>query len=67
MKNKKLLYGLLAVGALAGLYFWNKNKKQKTYSKECMDSLNRRLEQEDVKKPNFEKDFLENCAKNEKR
>lgn len=27
MKNKKLLYGLLAVGAIAGLYFWNKNKK----------------------------------------
>jgi hypothetical protein len=27
MKNKKLLYGLLGVGAIAGLYFWNKNKK----------------------------------------
>jgi len=25
--NKKLLYGLLGVGAIAGLYFWNKNKK----------------------------------------
>lgn len=24
MKNKKLLYGLLGVGAIAGLYFWNK-------------------------------------------
>ena len=32
-----------------------------------MDSLNRRLMQEDVKKPNFENDFLENCAKNEKK
>jgi hypothetical protein len=42
-------------------------KKPKTYSKECMDSLNRRLMQEDVKKPNFENDFLENCAKNEKK
>jgi len=29
MKNKKLLYGLLGVGAIAGLYFWNKNKKPK--------------------------------------
>ena len=27
--NKKILYGLLGVGALAGLYFWNKNKKPK--------------------------------------
>jgi hypothetical protein len=27
MKNKKILYGLLGVGAIAGLYFWNKNKK----------------------------------------
>lgn len=29
MKNKKILYGLLGVGAIAGLYFWNKNKKPK--------------------------------------
>lgn len=27
MKNKNILYGLLGVGAIAGLYFWNKNKK----------------------------------------
>jgi hypothetical protein len=27
MKNKNILYGLLAVGALAGFYFFNKNKK----------------------------------------
>jgi hypothetical protein len=26
MKNKKLLYVLLGVGAIAGFYFWNKNK-----------------------------------------
>ena len=26
MKNKKLLYGLLGIGAIAGFYFWNKNK-----------------------------------------
>jgi len=29
MKNKKLLYGLLGIGAIAGFYFWNKNKKSK--------------------------------------
>jgi hypothetical protein len=27
MENKKILFGLIGVGALAGLYFWNKNKK----------------------------------------
>ncbi len=26
--NKKILYGLLGVGAIAGLYFWSKNRKQ---------------------------------------
>jgi hypothetical protein len=26
MKNKKLLYGLLGIGAIAGFYFYNKNK-----------------------------------------
>lgn len=26
MKNKKILYGLLGIGAIAGFYFWNKNK-----------------------------------------
>jgi hypothetical protein len=35
MKNKNILYGLLGVGAIAGLYFWNKNKKPKTYPSEC--------------------------------
>lgn len=30
MKNKKLLYGLLVVGAIAGVYFWDKNKKKTT-------------------------------------
>jgi hypothetical protein len=33
MKNKNILYGLLGVGAIAGLYFWNKNKKSDT--KKC--------------------------------
>jgi hypothetical protein len=30
MKNKKLIYGLLGVGAVLGFYFWNKNKTMKT-------------------------------------
>lgn len=30
MENKKILFGLIGVGALAGLYFWNKNKKTGT-------------------------------------
>jgi hypothetical protein len=30
MKNKNILYGILGVGAIAGLYFWNKNKKSDT-------------------------------------
>ena len=29
MKNKKLLYGLLGIGAIAGFYFYNKNKMPK--------------------------------------
>ena len=33
--NKKILYGLLGVGAIAGFYFFNKNKKSKTYPSEC--------------------------------
>ena len=27
--NKKILYGLLGLGAIAGLYFWSKNEKSK--------------------------------------
>ena len=30
MKNKKLLYGIVLIGALVGFYFWNKNKKSGT-------------------------------------
>jgi hypothetical protein len=67
MKNKELLYVLLGVAVLAGFYFWNKKQKQKTYSKECWDSLNGRLLQQDAKPPNFEKDFLESCVKSEKK
>lgn len=67
MKNKKLLYGILGIGAIAGFYFWKKNKMPKTYSKKCQDDLDRRLMQEDVKPDNFSKDFLEKCAKNEQK
>ena len=43
----------------------DKNVKSypKVYSKECYDKLTRRLQDEDVKPPNFEKDFLETCSK----
>jgi hypothetical protein len=71
MKNKKLLYGLLGIGAIAGFYFYfynkNKNKMPKIYSKKCQDDLNIRLMQEDVKPLNFSNDFLERCAKNEQK
>jgi len=67
MKNKKLLFGLLGIVAIAGFYFWNKNKMPKTYSKKCQDDLNIRLMQEDVKPLNFSNDFLERCAKNEQK
>ena len=40
MKNKKLLYGLLGIGAIAGFYFWNKNKMPKK-SKEQINCENR--------------------------
>jgi hypothetical protein len=39
----------------------------KTYSKKCQDDLDSRLMQQDVKPENFSKDFLEKCAKNEKK
>jgi hypothetical protein len=32
MKNKKLMYGLLAVGAIALYYYWDKMKKKSTCS-----------------------------------
>ena len=71
MKNKNILYGLLGAGALAGFYFWNKNQKPKTYSKECRMKYSLELRPEVVMPPEYwekrEKDFLENCAKNEKK
>jgi hypothetical protein len=64
MNNKNLLIGagVVVVGYL--LYKKSQNKVNQTqYSKECLDKLKRRLEQEDVKPANFEKIFLENCEK----
>ena len=40
MKNKKLLYGLVGVGAIAGLYFWSKKSTNSVISQESkQDSL----------------------------
>jgi hypothetical protein len=69
MKNKKILYGLLGIGAIAGFYFYfynkNKNKMPKIYSKKCQDDLTQILQLEVVRPLNFSKDFLETCEKNE--
>ena len=64
MKNKNILIGLVSLGVLYALYMNNK-KKPKTYSKACYDALERRNMQEDVKPPNFNQTFLENCSKTE--
>jgi hypothetical protein len=40
--NKKILYGLLGIGAIAGFYFFNKNKnKMPKKSKEQIDCENK--------------------------
>ena len=65
MKNKNILIGLVGLGILYALYLKNK-KKPKTYSKACYDALDGRLMQQDMKPPNFNQTFLENCAKLEK-
>jgi hypothetical protein len=62
--NRNLLIGAGVV--IVGYLLWKKsqNKVNKTqYSKECLDGLERALQNENVKPPNFEKDFLENCQK----
>lgn len=44
--TKKILYGLLGVGALAGLYFWNKNKDlrlQKKYGLNCKNGTKKEV------------------------
>lgn len=64
MKNKNLLIGagVLVVGYL----LWKKSQSkvnQTQYSKECLDELERALQQEVVRPANFKKDFLERCQK----
>ena len=64
MNNKNLLIGVGVV--VVGYLLWKKiqSKVNKTqYSKECLDGLERALQNENVKPPNFEKIFLENCEK----
>jgi hypothetical protein len=70
MNNKNILIGAGVV--IVGYLLWKKSQKnsqnalnETQYSKECYDSLKSRLMQEDVKPPNFEKTFLENCQKTE--
>jgi hypothetical protein len=66
MENKKLLIGAGVV--VVGYFLWKKSQSkvnQTQYSKECYDSLQSRLMQQDVKPPDFEKTFLEKCRKTE--
>ena len=50
MKNKKLLYGILGIGAIAGLYFWNKNKKSKNVTPVVSDDTKQDLVSNGAKK-----------------
>jgi hypothetical protein len=43
MKNKNILYGLLGVGAIAGLYFWN-NKSGSVSDTYTESELNQKIE-----------------------
>jgi gas vesicle protein len=52
--NKKLLYGLLGVGALAGLYFWNKKGNNNTSNEVLID---------DSKKSAFSNEEIEKLSK----
>ena len=66
MDNKKLLIGAGVV--IVGYLLWKKSqsKVNKTqYSKECYDSLEKALQYEIVRPPDFEKIFLEKCRKTE--
>jgi hypothetical protein len=66
MENKKLLIG---AGVLVLAYLlWKKSQSKVNttqYSKECLDGLERALQLEYVKPPDFEKTFLEKCRKTE--
>jgi hypothetical protein len=62
MKNRNLLIGTVVIVLGYLLYKKSQNKTNTIeYSKECYDSLERALQSENVKPPNFEKDFLKNC------
>ena len=70
MNNKNILIGAGVV--IVGYLLWKKSQKnsqnalnETQYSKECLDGLERALQQENVKYPNFEKIFLEKCRKTE--
>ena len=66
MKNKNLLIGAGVVVVAYLLWKKSQNKVNQTqYSKECLDGLERALQQENVKYPDFEKTFLEICRKTE--
>jgi hypothetical protein len=56
MKNKNILYGLLGVGAIAGLYFWNKNKK-------VNNTISNEVAVDDSKKTTFSNEEIEKLSK----
>jgi hypothetical protein len=56
MKNKNILYGLLGVGAIAGLYFWNKNKK-------VNNTISNEVVVDDSKKSPFTNEEIEKLSK----
>ncbi len=70
MENKKLLIGAGVV--VVGYLLWKKSQTNSVansnvitpqYSKECYDELQIRLQQKDLKEPDFQKTFLEKCEK----
>ena len=72
MENKNLLIGAGVI--VVGYLLWKKSQNNSVansnvitpqYSKECYDELKMRLQQKDVKEPDFEKTFLEKCRKTE--
>jgi hypothetical protein len=66
MENKKLLIGAGVVVVAYLLWKKSKNKVNTTqYSKECLEGLERALQDEKVQPPDFEKIFLEKCRKSE--
>ena len=63
-KNILIGAGIIIVGYL----LWKKSQTKVNttqYSKECLDGLEKALQMEYVKPPDFEKTFLEKCRKTE--